>query len=110
MKIVTGEPPALAAGTPASAAFRAFLAAALVKDPAARPAAERLLVDPFVAGATSDAVLALLDELASRAAGGGGGGGGGGPPRLTTTLRALRLAMQPVPTRTPRRSWAARSC
>ena len=106
MKIVTGEPPP-SRRAPASAAFRAFLAAALVKDPAARPPPSGSSSTPSWP-ARRPTPSSLLDELASRAGGGGGGGGGG--PRLTTTVRALRLAMQPVPTRTPRRSWAARSC
>ena len=49
MTIVSGPPPTLGEGTAATAAYRAFLAAALAKQPAERPSAGRLLGDPFVA-------------------------------------------------------------
>ena len=45
--VVEGEPPTARGG---SAALRAFLAAALVKDPGARPAAGELLSHPFLQG------------------------------------------------------------
>ena len=62
VKIASNAPPALDAATPASADFRAFVAAALHKDPATRPTAAELLKLPFAAGATRDALAALADE------------------------------------------------
>ena len=51
-------------GTAATAAYRAFLTAALAKQPADRPSAGRLLeADPFVGGARADGLVRLLGAL-----------------------------------------------
>ena len=66
--IASGATPALSEATPASAAFRSFLAAALVKDPMARPAASALLRLPFCTEATQEPLAALAREQVAEAA------------------------------------------
>ena len=70
VKIASNPPPGLAAATAASAHFREWVAAALDKDPVARPTAAELLKLPFAANATREALAALADEamIASAAA------------------------------------------
>ena len=60
MQIVSGPPPAPDPSVRASDAFRAFLAAALAKDPAERPTAAALAELPFVADAEPDALRDLV--------------------------------------------------
>ena len=53
------------AATPASACFRDFVGAALVKDPRRRPTARQLLAHDFVRRATPHALIRLLEDGAS---------------------------------------------
>lgn len=67
MVIVNEPPPQLQPSTPASHALRAFISAALVKEPSARPSARQLLAHPLVETAPPDAlapVLAAREETA----------------------------------------------
>jgi hypothetical protein len=61
--IANAPPPELAPTTDASPAFRAFVAAALIKQPTDRPTAAELGKHHFVVGATSDALAAVVAEL-----------------------------------------------
>ena len=63
--IASGATPTLADATPASAHFRAFLAATLVKDPKDRPSAAALLRLPFCAEATREPLAALARQQAA---------------------------------------------
>ena len=61
MRIANDEPPRLKSSTRASAAFHAFLAAALVKSASDRPAAGALLEDAFVAAAGPSVLASVLE-------------------------------------------------
>jgi len=66
MLIVNGAPPCVDSHVEASDAFRAFLAAALVKEPADRPSARTLLDDPFLRDASIDSLReAIASHLSS---------------------------------------------
>mmetsp|Transcript_22047 Transcript_22047/g.70390 ORF Transcript_22047/g.70390 Transcript_22047/m.70390 type:complete len:1061 (+) Transcript_22047:97-3279(+) len=60
MLIVNGAPPCVDSHVEASDAFRAFLAAALVKEPADRPSARTLLDDPFLRDASIDSLREVI--------------------------------------------------
>jgi len=63
MQIANAPSPALKEATAASAAFHAFVAAALVKEPASRPTALELGEHAFVASPTAEALVAFVAEL-----------------------------------------------
>jgi serine/threonine protein kinase len=63
MSIVNDAPPTLDRDTPASPAYRAFVARALIKEPATRPTAQQLLAEPFVAAQTPAALLRVVAAL-----------------------------------------------
>ena len=63
MQIANAPPPALAPTTDASPIFRAFVAAALVKQPVMRPTSIELRAHVFVAAATRDVLAAVVAEL-----------------------------------------------
>jgi len=65
MQVVTGPPPKLLNESAASADFRAFLRAALIKDPTARPSAAQLAQHSFVASAAANALNGLACEQAT---------------------------------------------
>ena len=63
LRIANGPPPTLQPSTAASDAYAAFVARALVKEPAERPTARALLAaDPLIAGATAAGLVAVLAE------------------------------------------------
>ena len=62
MRIANDPPPTLKPTTAASTAFHSFLAAALVKDPAGRPAAATLLDEPFVVDARRGPLELVIEE------------------------------------------------
>ena len=66
MAVATGPPPTLPDTTAASDAFRAFLAAALIKSPESRPGAAELVIHPFAATAADDALVDLARTQARR--------------------------------------------
>ena len=61
--IANAPPPELAPTTDASPVFRAFVAAALIKQPTDRPTAAELGKHHFIVGAMSDALAAVVSEL-----------------------------------------------
>jgi serine/threonine protein kinase len=78
-RIVAEPPPTLRPSTPASPTFRHFVASALVKDAASRPAATYLAAHPFVASATSaEPLLRCLEGV------------GQGPPPVAPSKPAKR--------------------
>ena len=73
LQIVHGAPPTLDEPTHASLSFVDFVASALVKDPAARPAASTLLQHPFLSTSAPSALRDVVQaQIAQREVAGWG--------------------------------------